>query len=165
MLNIEIKKTNISLVNIILAGLSMIISAKIIIPFYPVNFTMQPLMISLNVLFFGGANALIGLISYIVLGAIGMPVFTQGTGLVYLLSGVTTGFIVGMIVSTLIQSLNFANALIRHIVGVSLLYLCGITSWYIIGIDTSLILNYIPSEMLKVALFAGAIRSKNYLTK
>lgn len=150
--------SKLSLKGVVISIVSLIVSAKLIVPFFPVNFTMQPVMISINVLLFGGSNALAGLLAYIGMGAFGAPVFTQGAGLAYLLSGVTTGFLIGMIISTIIQSVNFGTPLLRHLLGTTILYICGITSWMIIGLDPMVISYYIPSECLKALMFAGLIR-------
>lgn len=150
--------SKLSLKGVTISIVSLIVSAKLIVPFFPVNFTMQPVMISINVLLFGGSNALAGLLAYIGMGAFGAPVFTQGAGLAYLLSGVTTGFLIGMIISTIIQSVNFGTPLFRHVLGTTILYLCGVASWMLIGLDPMVISYYIPSECLKALMFAGLIR-------
>lgn len=70
-------------------------SAWITVPFGPVPFTLQTMMLTFVVLLFPAREALISVFGYLALGAIGVPVFSGMHGGLASLMGPTGGFIVG----------------------------------------------------------------------
>ena len=78
--------------------------AFIRIPMFPVPMTLQTLFIFLAALLLPPLSSFSSLLIYIVLGAIGLPIFTSGGGLAALL-GPTGGFIFGFMLSAPVGSL------------------------------------------------------------
>ncbi|MEM6666592.1 MAG: biotin transporter BioY [Pseudomonadota bacterium] len=83
-------------------SLLLTISAKIKVPFYPVEMTMQTFVVLLIGATYGWRLALATIGVYLAQGAFGMPVFTgtpeKGLGLAYMM-GPTGGFLIGFAVA------------------------------------------------------------------
>ena len=81
------------------------VSAQIVIPFGPIPFTLQTLVVVLISLIFTPGQAALTMILYIVLGALGLPFFSGlGAGLAKL-AGPTGGYLYGFIASVIVGSL------------------------------------------------------------
>lgn len=87
--------------SVVMCGLSialMAVSAWVTIPLGPVPFTLQILAISFVLFALKPSQALMALGCYILLGALGLPVFSSFRGGLGALMGPTGGFIIGMFV-------------------------------------------------------------------
>ncbi|WP_392552299.1 biotin transporter BioY [Orbus wheelerorum] len=84
-----------------IATLVLAIAANISIPTYPVPFTLQSLVVLLVGAFLGRKLAMIAVLQYLFLGAIGFPVFASKAGITALLSP-TVGYLLGYIASAYI---------------------------------------------------------------
>ncbi|MFI3231261.1 MAG: biotin transporter BioY [bacterium] len=69
-----------------------------------VPFTMQTFAVFLSLLILGGRKALLVVSTYILIGASGLPVFAGFRGGVFVLFGLTGGFIIGFIFQCLVYS-------------------------------------------------------------
>ncbi len=69
----------------------------------PVPFTLQTMGVFLAVGLLGGKRGTAAVLVYILLGAVGMPVFSGFTGGIGRLLGVTGGYIVGFVFSALVM--------------------------------------------------------------
>lgn len=116
--------------------------AFIRIPMFPVPMTLQTLFVFLSALLLPPLSSFSSLLIYIVLGAIGLPIFTSGGGLAALL-GPTGGFIFGFMLSAPLGSLlakkkrdsilwNVAVLLVMEVV----IYVIGIV-WLKVKLDTT----------------------------
>ena len=76
----------------------VIISSYIVIPIGPVPHTLQPLIVMLSGFLLGPKWGPISIITWIILGCLGLPVFNQGQAGAVMLLGPTGGFIVGFVV-------------------------------------------------------------------
>ncbi len=84
--------------SIAFCGLSialLAVSAWVTVPFGPVPFTLQTMMLVFVVLLFPPREALVSVFGYLALGALGAPVFSGVKGGMASLLGPTGGFIVG----------------------------------------------------------------------
>lgn len=125
----------------------------------------------------GAKKGTVSVIVYILLGAVGLPVFSGGEGGLQKLFGVTGGFIIGYIPCVLITGLfvdlffrervtvenKFLNWLGRAwavpvgmVLGTVVLYALG-TVWFIIAMSSTLeaalascVLPFIPGDILKI---------------
>ena len=92
-----------SLFVIFLGSIILTISAKIKVPFYPVPMTMQTFVVVLIGVTLGWKLGLATVFTYLVEGAIGIPVFAgtpeKGLGVAYLM-GPTGGYLFGFLVAT-----------------------------------------------------------------
>lgn len=108
----------------------IIIGAYIAVPIGPVPIVLTNFFIILIGLLFGWKKALFATVTYIILGAVGLPVFSNGkSGIVHLI-GLTGGFLVGFIPLALLSGLSSGKNIVFKVV----LILSGSVSVYLIGI-------------------------------
>jgi biotin transport system substrate-specific component len=138
-----------------------------------VPFTLQTFAVFCVLSLLGGKRGTVSIIIYILLGAVGMPVFAGFTGGIGILLGTTGGYIIGFILMGLLFWLAehfFGNALPVRIVsmlaGLLVCYAFG-TGWFLwvyarqsgaIGIGTALswcVLPFILPDLAKMALAVG----------
>lgn len=106
--------SKLSVKNICLCGLMtalIAICSWISIPLGEVPFTLQTFAIFLAIGLLGGKLGTISVVAYVLLGAIGVPVFAGFTGGFGIIMGTTGGYLVGFIFSALVIWL------IEHIFG------------------------------------------------
>ena len=84
-----------SLTLIALFAVIIAICSWVTIPFYVVPFTLQTLGIFLTLRFLGSKRGTVAIAVYLVLGALGVPVFAGFTGGIGRLLGPTGGYLVG----------------------------------------------------------------------
>ena len=160
---------------VILGTILLAISSKIQVPFWPVPMTMQTFVVFLIGMAYGWRLAALTLFVYLLEGALGLPVFAKGGGLVYLI-GPTAGYLYGMfLAATIIGFLSekgYANSyflsFIAIFLGSIIIFLLGI--FYlstIIGYEKAIVaglMPFIPSEIFKIALAVILIPtiSKNF---
>lgn len=101
-----------------------------------IPFTLQTFAVFCAIGLLGGRNGLFSILVYILLGAIGIPVFAGPSGGIGIILGNTGGYIVGFVFIALICLLTeklFGNGLIVRIismlVGLAVLYAFG-TAWF-----------------------------------
>ena len=118
---------------IIICSILLIISAKIKVDLYTIPMTMQPLAI-LIIAMLCGRNLAAGSISlYLFQGMIGLPVFANGGGMLYLM-GPTGGFLFGFLIAAIIMGeladrgwgRNILKAFIAMFLGLFIIYFFGI---------------------------------------
>ena len=138
-----------------------------------IPFTLQTMGVFTTVGLLGGKRGTLTVLTYILLGAIGIPVFAGLTGGVSVLLGTTGGYIIGFLLSALlmwgIETIMGRNQIVlafSMIAGLIVCYVFG-TAWFmmiytqhsgIIGLSTVLGLCVIPfiiPDLIKigVALF------------
>lgn len=120
---------------LIMLGTLLVVGAtQVIIPTSPVPFTGQ----TFAVLLVGGAlgfrRAALSLSLYLLLGAIGLPVFSRGGHGTEFLMGATGGYIVGFIVAAAVVGRLAELGWDRHIVGAVAAMLIGNLVIYLVGV-------------------------------
>lgn len=133
-------------------------------------FTLQTFAVFLILLLLGGKRGLLAILTYILLGAIGAPVFAQFMGGVGVLFGTTGGYIIGFLFTALIVGLA-VDKLGRSLpvligsmaLGILVCYAFG-TAWFMvvyarktgpIGLGTALgwcVFPYLLPDAVKIAL-------------
>ena len=135
-----------------------------------VPFTMQTFGVFLTVGLLGGKRGSLAISIYLLLGAIGVPVFAGFSGGIGYMMGATGGYIVGFIISALVMWLietrfgrGFRTLTISMIIGLLVCYAFG-TAWFItvytkntgeIGIAAALswcVIPYIIPDVIKIVL-------------
>jgi biotin transport system substrate-specific component len=94
--------------SVVLCGLSialLAVGAFITLPLGPVPFTLQTLMLILIVTILTPGESIVAVAGYLVLGAVGLPVFSGMRGGFAVLAGPTGGFLIGFLVGTVIVAL------------------------------------------------------------
>lgn len=85
---------------LVLAGSALIaIAGQVKVPMWPVPTTLQTLAIFTIAAAYGRNLAIATLLAYLVEGAAGLPVFTNGGGIAYFASSATTGYLIGFVVA------------------------------------------------------------------
>jgi biotin transport system substrate-specific component len=136
------------------------LGAWVSIPFFPVPLTLQTLFVLL-----AGAvmkrYAVIPVSLYVLLGALGLPVFHTGVAGLGILLGPTGGYLIGFIFAALVVGLAYEHdAAIIHITGLlagtAIIYICGIT-WLMYSLNLGFIpailsgvLPFIPGDAIKI---------------
>lgn len=94
-----------NVVAVLLGSAVLWVSAKVQVPFYPVQMTLQTLAIALIAAAYGWKLGLATMLLYLAEGALGLPVFAgtpeRGIGLAYMM-GPTAGYLVGFVLSTVL---------------------------------------------------------------
>ncbi len=153
------------------AGIAALtISAKVQIPAYPVPFTLQTLVVLLLGMAYGYKLAVSTVISYLIIGAVGVSVFAgtpaQGIGLAYMF-GPTGGYLFGFVIATAACGLlaqrgwdkTLPLTIAAMLVGNIIIYACGL-AWLgtLIGWDKPILaLGMVPfllGDIIKTAIAA-----------
>lgn len=107
----------------IFAALTAVFS-QITIPLPLIPITGQTLAVGLTATILGSRYGTLAMLIYLLLGAIGVPVFSGASGGLHVIIGKTGGYIIGFIFTAFITGLilektrfTFANALVANIVG------------------------------------------------
>jgi len=136
------------------------LGAWVSIPFFPVPLTLQTLFVLL-----AGAvmkrYAVIPVSLYVLLGALGLPVFHTGVAGLGILLGPTGGYLMGFIFAAFVVGLAYEHeAVIIHITGLlagtAIIYICGI-AWLMYSLNLGFIpailsgvIPFIPGDAIKI---------------
>tara|TARA_Y100000590_G_scaffold214530_1_gene243222 strand:- start:299 stop:865 length:567 start_codon:yes stop_codon:yes gene_type:complete len=153
---------------VILGTLLLSISSKIQVPFWPVPMTMQTFIVFLIGMTYGFKLASLTLVVYLIEGALGLPVFAKGGGLVYL-SGPTAGYLYGMVCAAGIIGFfadrgfndSYFKSFMSLVIGAFVIFLFGVGYLAsIIGYDKAMAAGLYPfilSEFFKIGLASAVI--------
>ncbi|MDC6448368.1 biotin transporter BioY [Alphaproteobacteria bacterium] len=170
---------NANLINVVLilfGTLLLTISAKVQVPFWPVPMTMQTFVVFLIGSTYGVRLSFLTLLAYLFEGAIGLPVFATGGGIVYL-TGPTAGYLYGMTIAVALISFfanngssdSYIKSFISIILGSIVIFTFGVLYLgSIIGYSKALqlgLLPFIPSELFKIVLAVLLIPTLNKIIK
>lgn len=142
----------------------MSLSAQIAIPlsWTPVPITGQTFGIALMALLLGRKRATAVVISYLVLGAIGLPIFALGKAGITV--GPTTGYLVGMALATYWMGLlsdsgwtrTWWKSYLAACSGSVIIFVCGVLGLSLFGQTKELlvvgVLPFLPGDFLKTLL-------------
>ncbi len=162
---------------ILFGTLLLAVSSKIQVPFWPVPMTMQTFIVFIIGMSFGWKLAFSTLIAYLVEGALGLPVFAKGGGLLYLM-GPTAGYLYGMTIAAGVigffaergYNKSYIKSLISLMIGTIIIFVLGVGYLgSVIGYDKALaggLYPFIPSEFFKIGLAVILIPSiTRYINK
>ncbi len=113
------------------------IGAFIRIPIPYINVTLQVFFIVLAAMLLGGKFGALSVVVYVMLGLIGIPIFTEGGGFFYILKptfGYLIGFIIGAYVigkiANAVPNPSIKRLLIADFIGVLIMYVFGVVYFY-----------------------------------
>lgn len=115
------------------------IGAFIKIPLPIVPFTLQYFFCALGAMILGSKKGALAQVLYVLMGLIGIPVFTQGGGIQYIFN-LTFGYLIGFIVGSFVigkiienvKNINIIKVLATCILGLLIICLFGAIHMYII---------------------------------
>lgn len=145
------------------------VSAFIKIPLPPVPFTMQIFIVILSGLLLGSKIAFSSQIVYIIIGLIGVPIFSNGGGIGYIFNP-TFGYLIGFAIAAFVvgkitekvQKPSIINYFTASFAGILICYFFGVTYMYIIlkyvnnvsvsatGIIVKGFLLFLPWDIIKI---------------
>lgn len=111
------------------------------VPFTPVKFTLQTLFVVLSGLILGARDGCISQIVYAVMGLIGIPVFTQGGGFMYIFQP-SFGYIIGFSIGAFIVGAVFDKVRKKSFIKIFLSCFVGMAAVYVIGITYQVTILY-----------------------
>ena len=112
------------------AGLTAI-GAQIEIPHYPIPFTLQTFFVILAGAFLGSRNGFSSQLVYLLVGAVGLPVFSGGTFGIAKLFGPTGGYLLSFPVAAAIVGYlvrlrkGYSWTLVSFFIGLSIIFMSG----------------------------------------
>ena len=139
-----------------------------------VPFTLQTFGVFIAAGVLGGKRGTLSVLVFILLGAVGIPVFANFSGGIGVLAGPTGGYIIGFIVMAVIAGLFIDNCrkpwiqLIGMIVGTIVCYLFG-TVWFCVVAGYTFqaalavcVIPFIPADLVKmiIAMLIGPMIKK-----
>ena len=140
-----------------------------------IPFTLQTFAVCLAAAMLGWKRGTLSVLIYVLLGAVGVPVFAGMTGGVGILAGPTGGYIIGFIPAAIIIGLaadkwerKALPLIVAMVLGVLVCYLIG-TIWFMVvtgmGIGESLMLGVVPFLIPDGVKIALAMILSNRLSK
>ena len=144
---------------------ALTLSAKIQIPFWPVPFTLQTMIVLLAGMALGWRLGAATVALYLAQGALGAPVFAQGGGIAYF-AGPTGGYLVGFLAAAALTGRlaeigwgrTVVSTVAAMLAGTAIIFACGL-AWlsYLIGVEKAILGGLVPflaSEGLKIVIAA-----------
>ena len=133
----------------------------------PVPFTLQTFAVFFAAMVLGAFDGFISVAVYVLLGAVGLPIFSGFRGGIGVLLGATGGYIVGFLLIPLIMLIfekrGRVAQILSYTLGLLVCYAFG-TAWFavvyvnggkefsVIGILTACVLPFILPDIIKIAL-------------
>ncbi|MDB9869626.1 biotin transporter BioY [Alphaproteobacteria bacterium] len=140
---------------IIICSILLIISAKIKVDLYTIPMTMQPLAILIIAMLCGRNLAACSISLYLFQGMIGLPVFANGGGMLYLM-GPTGGFLFGFLIAGIIMGELADRGWGQHILKAFLVMFLGLFIIYFFGIiQLSLFLSFEKAVLMMKLYMIG----------
>lgn len=154
------------------AALTAVLS-QIVIPIGPVPINLATFAVFCAGAFLGARLGAISMTVWVVLGAVGVPVYTMFRGGPGVLMGPTGGYIVGYVaaaflIGLVVERWNQKNDLYRYGIAMllgSITYFAIGTAWFMFIMNTSLIeammtcvLPFIPGDLFKIAAAAVLVK-------
>ena len=154
---------------LIVLGIAVLtLSAKLNIPMWPIPFTMQTFAVLVLGAAYGSRLGLASVAGYIGLGAMGLPFFAMGGGLIYLTMP-TGGYLIGFLPAVYIAGLmsekgldrRFASAIAGFALAHALIFVFGL-AWLTRFINFTEALSvglypFIPSAIIKFSAATGVM--------
>jgi len=161
--NQKIKTKQMVLIALMTAVTCVLGPLSIPLPFSPVPISLTNFAIFLAIFVLGMKNGTISFIIYLLLGAVGVPVFSSFRGGFQVLAGPTGGYLIGFIFLALIMGFaldHFDRKLVPTIIGMVVCYAFG-TVWIAKLLSLSFkeglmmgVIPYLPGDAAKIIIAA-----------
>ncbi len=137
------------------------VGAYIIIPVGPVPITLQTFFVLLSGRLLGKKYGVLAQITYLLLGAFGLPIFSGGQGGLGVIAGPTGGFLISFVAAAWIAAncsgnkkkdffILTAAVLSNYLIGS--IYFASITGTGILASLNLTVIPFIPGDLLKIIL-------------
>lgn len=142
----------------------IIISTFIIIPTPFVPITLQVAVVLLSGVILGSKLSFMSNFMYLLLGLIGLPIFSGGSGGImsvfkptfgYIIGFIFAAFAVGYLTEKVLKNINFKNIFIVSLIGVVIIYIFGVTYFYFVMnyyLNQLVSVNYVLINMILITL-------------
>lgn len=157
----------------LVTGITCIIAPFAIpIPFSPVPVSLTNLVLYISIFLLGWKSATVSYLVYVLLGAVGLPVFSGFAGGLGKIAGPTGGYLVGFVFLTVISGYILEKfrgrrviIVIGMVLGTAVTYVFG-TAWLCIQMNLTFLqglaigtLPYLPGDCIKIiiAIIIGPI--------
>ena len=162
------KMQQMTLIGLMTAVICILAPFSFILPFSPIPFSLGTLAIYLASLLLGRKHGFMSVFLYLLLGFVGLPVFTGFSGGIGKLLGPTGGYLIGYLFIALIVG-YFAEKQHHHtlfnlcgmLLGTAICYIFG-TLWLSIQLELDLatalsvaVLPFLPGDLVKMAIAAA----------
>ncbi|MCX8597609.1 MULTISPECIES: biotin transporter BioY [unclassified Gilliamella] len=116
------------------AALLLGLAANISIPTYPVPFTLQSLAVLLIGAFLGRKLGTLTILQYLFLGAMGLPLFANGSGGIMALASPSSGYLYGYIFSAYLAGFAAEKGYDRHFILGLIAFACAHQLLFVFGV-------------------------------
>jgi len=141
---------------------------RIPLPFTPVPITLQTFFVMIGSAYLSKTLAPAALLIYLILGMLGLPVFSGAEGGIEKILGPTGGYLFGFFIASIYissfikKSKNFQNIFVNLLIGSTIILILGslyLSAYFKISLAKGFYLGFlpfIPGELLKI-VFASLI--------
>lgn len=161
---------------LVLAGIVLLaLSAQCVIPLQPVPLTFQSAFVVLLGMTYGSRLGVITVLSYLLVGTLGLPVFESLSGGAHVLIGATSGYLFGFIPAVFLGGFltergfakNIFTAFIAAMLSASVIFFFGLfVLTKMIGLHQAIAFGLLPFVMTEpLKLFAVALIIPNLWKK
>lgn len=161
-----------------IAGFALLFAcAQITIPLNPVPITLQTMGVMIVALLYGMREGMQIVVSYVVAGSLGVPVFVEYSSGPHVLIGASGGYLIGFILCVycmnklkgILSLKSNIGLLLNCLVGTGIIYVCGIT-WLALGVKlgwgAAIVVGMMPfilPGVVKAMLLTACLRSLGVL--
>lgn len=150
-------------------------AAQLAIPMWPVPITGQTFAVLLVGTTLGALRGALSMVLYVALGAIGLPIFTEGASGWQVIAGPTGGYLVGFVLAAVLTGWLAQRSWDRKVIGAGVAFLAGTVVIYSVGLPwlsvalgqlgypndlgatlQAGLLPFVPGDIIK-AVVAGAL--------
>lgn len=160
----------------LIAVFAAFLAVSALVPTFTISgnipFSLQPLAVLLCGAVLGARRGFLAVLLYLVVGAIGLPIFSQGAAGIGVFAGGTGGYLVGFLLGALVTGLVveqaaragvarlLAVALIGALLGVAVITVVGIAGMVVNtpaspSTATTIAMSYVPFDLIKAAMAAS----------
>lgn len=150
-----------------LATAILALSANISVPAYPVPFTLQSLAVLLVGAFLGRRLGALAILQYLLVGAIGLPVFANGSGGILALLSPSAGYLYGYVASAYLAGFaaergydrKLLSGLLAFALAHQIIFVFGVTylvAYFQISLMEAIKVGYLPFVGLDALKFVFA---------
>lgn len=134
------------------------LSAQLIIPMYPVPFTMQTFVVLIVGSTLGIARGTLSMLLYAVLGLVGFPIFGGGSSGANVLFGASGGYIIGFVFAAAFTGWLAQSSWDKRFLGAALSFVAGGVVIFVFGLTVlALTLHLTLAQTLAGGLYPFAI--------